>query len=134
RKRMELHRKEAICASCHAKMDPLGFGLENFDGIGAWRDKDGQFPIDATGVLPTGQTFSGPRDLRRLLKTTKSAEFRRCLVEKMLTYALGRGLEYYDRCAVDKICQTMEGNQNRFSTMIVAIVRSDPFQMRRGKK
>jgi hypothetical protein len=133
RKRMEMHRQNALCASCHAKMDPLGFGLENFDGIGAWRDKDGQFPIDATGTLPSGQSFNGPRELRRLLKSTKAGDFRRLLVEKMLIYSLGRGLEYYDRCAVDKICQTMEQQQNRFSTMIVAIVRSDPFQMRRGK-
>ena len=132
RQRMEMHRSKAICASCHQRMDPLGFALENYNAIGAWRTKDGKFPVDNSGALPTGQSFKGPKGLREILKG-KQADFRRCLSEKMLTYALGRGLEYYDRCAVDDICQALVRNQDRFSAMIVAIVKSDPFQKRKAK-
>src|SRR5262249_26108471 len=102
RQRMELHRTNALCASCHQRMDPLGFGFENFDGIGQWRTREGKFAIDPSGVLPNGQSFKGPKELVAILKT-KAGEFRRCLAEKMLTYALGRGLEPYDRCTVDDI-------------------------------
>jgi hypothetical protein len=133
RQRMEMHRTKPLCAACHQRMDPLGFGLENFDGIGAWRSMDGKFPIDASGVLPGGQAFNGPRQLRQILRK-KAAEFRRCLVEKMLTYALGRGLEYYDRCAVDTISAAVAKDQNRFSRLVLAVVESEPFQMRRGKQ
>jgi hypothetical protein len=132
RKRMELHRSKAICASCHQRMDPIGFGFENFDAVGAWRVKDGKFDIDASGELPTGQKFNGPQQLVAVLKT-KEADFRRCLVEKLLTYALGRGLEYYDRCAVDDICESLVRNDNRFAALATAIVRSDPFLMKRGR-
>jgi hypothetical protein len=132
RQRMEMHRSKAICASCHQRMDPLGFGFENFDGVGAWRTKDGKFPIDPSGVLPSGQTFKGPKELVAILKT-KAAEFRRCLAEKMLTYALGRGLEPYDKCAVDDICAEVVRNDNRFSALVLAVVRSDPFQKRKGR-
>jgi mono/diheme cytochrome c family protein len=132
RQRMEMHRSKPICASCHQRMDPLGFGFENFDGIGAWRTHEGKFAIDPSGVLPGGQTFKGPKELVAILKT-KEAEFRRCLVEKMLTYALGRGLEAYDRCAVDDICAEVARNGNRFSSLVLAIVKSDPFQKRKGR-
>lgn len=132
RQRMEQHRSKAICASCHQRMDPLGFALENYDGIGAWRTKDGKFDIDAAGKLPSGQSFSGPRELRVVLKG-KAGEFRRCLTEKMLTYALGRGLEAYDKCTVDEICQALVRNNDRFSTLILAVVKSEPFQLRKGK-
>jgi hypothetical protein len=133
RQRMEMHRKKPECASCHNRMDPLGFGLENFDGIGAWRDKDGKFPVDATGVLPTGEKFAGPKELRQVLKKGKGLEFRRCLVEKVLTYALGRGLTYYDRCAVDAICKRLTDNANRFSHLLIGVVQSEPFLKRKGK-
>lgn len=133
RQRMEMHRSKPICASCHQRMDPLGFALENYDPIGAWRTKDGKFPIDSTGTLPNGRTFNGSKELRQLLKGTKELEFRRCLAEKMLTYALGRGLESYDKCAVDDICKAVAANDNRFSSLVVAIVRSDPFQLRKGR-
>src|SRR5207253_2372675 len=102
RQRMELHRKNPNCATCHQRMDPLGFGLENFDAIGAWRTRDGKFDIDSSGILPNGQAFKSPKELKAVLKT-KEEDFRRCLAEKMLTYALGRGLEHYDKCAVDAI-------------------------------
>lgn len=129
RQRMEQHRQNALCASCHSRMDPLGFGLENFDGIGAWRSDDGGQPVDASGTLPTGEKFQGPAELRGVLKS-KQELFLRCLVEKMLTYALGRGLEPYDRCAVDKIQTALAADGNKFSRLILEIAASDPFRRR----
>jgi hypothetical protein len=129
RKVMELHRENAICASCHARMDPIGFAFENYDGIGAWRDKDGQFDIDASGELPDGKKFNGPGELKSILKEKKEL-FARSLSEKMLTYALGRGLEYYDKCAVDSILAELEKNDYKMRALIVETVNSDPFLMR----
>jgi hypothetical protein len=129
RKVMELHRENALCASCHQRMDPIGFAFENYDAIGAWRDRDGKFPIDPSGGLPSGQMFQGPAELKTILKGKKDL-FGRCLSEKMLTYALGRGLEYYDKCAVDKILIALEKNRFRFSTLVLEVVKSEPFQMR----
>jgi cytochrome c5 len=133
RQRMEQHRANPACASCHQRMDPLGFGLENFDAIGAWRTQDGKFDIDPSGTLPSGESFSGPRELRAVLKAHRD-EFRHCLAEKMLTYALGRGLEYYDKCAVDRITAAVAREDDKFSSLILEIVHSDPFQKRRGKR
>jgi hypothetical protein len=129
RERLEQHRANAICASCHARMDPIGFAFENYDAIGRWRDKDGSFDIDPSGVLPDGEAFKGPAELKAILKGKKDL-FRRALAEKMLTYALGRGLEYYDRCAVDKIATALEQNGDKFSTLLVETVKSEPFQLR----
>lgn len=129
RKIMELHRENAVCASCHNRMDPIGFAFENFDAIGAWRDKEGKFDIDPSGILPGGRTFQGPADLKLILKEKKEM-FGRCLAEKMLTYALGRGVEYYDKCALDKIVAALEKNDYRFSTLLLEVVQSEPFQMR----
>jgi len=129
RQRMELHRSKAECATCHQKMDPLGFAFENFDGIGAWRDKDGTFDIDPSGELPDGRRFKDPAELRTILRGNRDA-FRRCLAEKLLTYALGRGVEYFDRCNVDALCQSVAAKGDRFSELVLAIVRSEPFQMR----
>src|SRR5262249_34673447 len=109
RKRMEQHRADPNCATCHQKMDPLGFGFENYDGVGAWRTKDGKFDIDAAGVLPDGKSFQGPKELKAILKA-KDKEFRKCLADRMLTYALGRGLESYDKCAVDQIADNLAKN------------------------
>ena len=92
RQQMEKHRADPLCASCHSKMDPLGFGLENYDGIGKWRTMDGKFPVDASGTLPNGKTFATPGQMRSLLES-QLPEFARCMAEKMLTYSLGRGLE-----------------------------------------
>ncbi len=131
RKQLELHRKNPVCASCHNLMDPIGFGFENFDAIGRWRDQDGKFPIDASGELPGGAKFNSPIDLVRILKQRKS-DFSRCLTEKLLTFALGRGLEFYDKCAVDRIVSALSSNESRFSTLVIEIVRSEPFLMRRG--
>ena len=133
RQRMEQHRVNPICASCHARMDPIGFGLENFNGIGEWRDKEGEFAIDPAGKLVTGETFNGPDDLKTILLKSRRDDFVHCLTEKMLTYALGRGLEYYDKCAVDEITKRLAKNRYRFSTLISEVVKSTPFQMRRGE-
>jgi hypothetical protein len=106
-------------------MDPLGFALENFDGIGAWRDLDGNFPIDPSGELPTGETINGPEGLKKVLKSRET--FIRTLAEKMLTFALGRGLEYYDKCAVEDICKDLKANGHRFSALLSGVVNSKPF-------
>ncbi len=132
RQRMEEHRKNPTCASCHARMDPIGFGLENFDAVGRWRAKDGEFAIDASGTLPGGKSFNGPGQLKTILKGKKDL-FVRCLSEKMLTYGLGRGLENYDRCTVDTIMKSVAKNNYRFSSLIAAVVESDPFRKRRGQ-
>lgn len=133
RQRMEQHRANPSCASCHQTMDPLGFGFENFDGIGAWREKDGNFEIDPTGTLPTGESFTSPQELKTILKSRKD-EFCRCVTEKLLTYALGRGLEYFDKCVLDSISEAVAKDQYRMMTLIQEIVHSEPFLKRRGKK
>ncbi len=126
RERLEIHRSKPECATCHAKMDPIGFALENFDAIGAWRDLDGTFPVDPSGELPDGRQFSGPKELIAILKTEET--FIRTLTEKMLTFALGRGLEYYDKCATDDIMSALTAADYQFSALVTAIVNSDPFQ------
>ena len=126
---MEQHRENPICASCHARMDPIGFAFENYDAIGAYRTKDGQFDVDPSGELPDGQKFQGPAELKAILKEKKEL-FARSLAEKILTYAVGRGLEYYDKCAVDEIVAALEKNDYRFGTLIAETVHSEPFQMR----
>ena len=130
RQRLEKHRSLPACAACHQKMDALGFGLENYDAVGAWRTEDGGFPVDAAGELPGGRSFQGPKGLKALLAETERDAFVHCLTEKMLTYALGRGLEPYDKAAVDRICRKLENNGFRFSQLVQSIVESLPFQMR----
>ena len=134
RQRMERHREDPICASCHARMDPIGFGFENFNGIGAWRTNDGNFPIDPAGELTSGESFQGAGDLKAILLKQKKEQFVRCLSEKLLTYALGRGLEHYDKCAVDQIAKDLSKNDYKFNTLIAGVVKSAPFQMRRGEQ
>ena len=131
RKRMEEHRNSPECAGCHASMDPLGFALENFDATGAWRDMDGKFSIDASGKMKggDGKTFNGAQELKGVLKDNK--KFVRCLTEKMMTYALGRGLEYFDKCAVTAIAGELPKSDNRFSALVAGIVTSDPFLKRK---
>jgi hypothetical protein len=132
RQQLEQHRANPSCASCHARMDPIGFGLENFDAIGAFREKDGTQPIDAAGKLATGDAFATPAELAALLVKNRADDFRRCLAEKMLTYALGRGVEYYDRPAVEKIMSDLRANDDKFSALILAVAQSFPFQNRRA--
>ena len=131
RQRMEQHRKDPVCASCHTQMDAIGFGMENFDPVGKWRGKDGDAPIDASGTLPGGQKFAGPAQLKQILKGKKSL-FAKCLTEKVMTYALGRGLQNYDTCKISDIVTNLGKNDYRFSSLVTAVVMSEPFRKRRG--
>jgi hypothetical protein len=126
RERLELHRKDPGCASCHKAMDPLGMGLENFDAVGRWREKDGEKPVDASGDLPSGDKFSGPAELMSIIRS-RQEKFSRTLTERLLVYSLGRGLEYYDKCAVDQTLDLMKERGNRFSALVEGIVTSDAF-------
>ncbi len=132
RQQMEKHRSNAVCASCHNKMDALGFGLENYDGTGKWRITDGKFPVDASGTLPSGKSFNGPAEMKAILNESLP-EFSRCMTEKLLTYGLGRGLERYDRRTVEEINRNLAASGYPFQSMIFEIVRSLPFQSRRGE-
>jgi mono/diheme cytochrome c family protein len=132
RQQMESHRANPVCASCHSKMDPLGFSLENYDAIGKWRTLDGKFPIDASGTLPNGKTFSTPAEMRAAL-ISELPQFARCVVEKLMMYALGRGIAPYDRREIDGIVGRLAAEGYPFQTAIYEIVRSAPFQMRRGE-
>jgi hypothetical protein len=131
RERFEQHRSNPVCANCHARMDPLGFAFENYDAVGAFRTKDGAFEIDPSGELPDGRTFQTLGELKEILKEMKDS-FAACLSEKMLIYALGRGLEFYDQPEVDRIVSALQRDNYRFSTLVREIVRSDAFQKRRG--
>lgn len=128
RERMEQHRENPACAACHNMMDPLGFALENFDPIGRWRTRDGRDLIDASGKLPDGTSFDGVGDLRSVLSDERGEQFVRCVAEKMLTYAIGRGTEYYDKCAIDKIVDDCRAKDFKFAYLIAGIIQSDPFQ------
>lgn len=133
RELLALHRSQALCASCHARMDPLGLGLENFNAMGMFREKENDHPIDASGKLITGETFGNIHELKRILKDSRRRDFYACLTEKFLTYALGRGPEYYDVEAMDRIVQQLERDQGRFSSLLMGIIESAPFQKRRVK-
>ena len=133
RERMEQHRKNPACATCHAKMDPLGFALENFDGVGKWRTTEAGRPIDASGVLPDGHAFNGPFELRTVLASEYQDLFIETLTERLLTYALGRGVEYYDMPAVRRVVREAARNEYRWSSIIVEITKSLPFQMKESK-
>jgi len=130
REQMEQHRSNEACAVCHLKMDALGFGMEHFDAVGAWRDRDGRFEIDASGVLPDGSTFQGASELMDVLISRKQEAFCRCLAEKLLTYALGRGLDAADRCTVKSLVSQLAEEDYRFSALITGIVLSDQFRKR----
>jgi hypothetical protein len=132
REQLEQHRKNAVCASCHSRMDPLGFGLENFNAVGAWRNREGKFPVDSSGTLPDGRSFNGPRELEAIVKADPNA-FARCLTRKLMIYALGRGLERYDDPAVKQIVAGVAASNYRFSSVVFGIAGSVPFQMRTGE-
>lgn len=131
RKQLEQHRSSAMCASCHNRMDTLGFALENYDGTGKWREKDNGFAVDSSGTLPTGKAFTNPLELRVAL-AADLAEFSQNLTEKMLTYALGRGLERYDRRTVAGIRERVAADEYKFQTLIFEVVKSLPFQTKRA--
>jgi hypothetical protein len=132
RQQLEQHRENALCASCHARMDVLGFGLENYDATGKWRTKDGNFAVDASGKFPGGKAFVTPAEMKVLL-TADLDDFARCLTEKLLTYALGRGLERYDKRTVAEITAKSAASGYRMQELIGEVVRSLPFQARRGE-
>jgi hypothetical protein len=129
RERLEQHRSDPSCSGCHNMMDPIGFGLETYDAVGKWRTHDGDVKIDASGTLPGGRKFDGVAGLRQILKGQSDA-FTRNLTEKLMTFALARGLEVSDRAAVDKIVRQVAADNYRFSALVQGIVNSDAFQMR----
>ena len=129
RERLQQHRQDPSCSPCHNLMDPIGFGLESYDAVGAWRTHDGDARIDTSGVLPDGKSFQGAKDLKEVLKGQSEA-FTRNVSEKMLTYALGRGLERYDQPTVDKIVAEVQEQDYKFSALVMEVVQSAPFQMR----
>jgi hypothetical protein len=129
RQRLEQHRANAACAACHNQMDPIGFGLENYDAAGAWRTKDGNFDIDSSGTLPDGRSFAGAKELKQVLMSQSHA-FTENMTEKLLTYALGRGLERSDRALVGQISSNVASQKHKFSALVTAIVNSPAFQMR----
>jgi hypothetical protein len=129
---LERHRANPACASCHSRMDPLGFSLENFDALGQWRTMDGSAPINATGVLLDGTRVDGPATLRRAL-VAQQEQFVRTVTAKLLTYAIGREMEYYDAPAIRAIVRAAAADDYRWSSTMLAIVNSPPFQMRRSR-
>ena len=132
RELMVAHRQKALCKSCHERMDPIGLALENFNAIGQWREEEGGKPIDSAGQLVTGEKFSNVMELKEILASSRKQDFYRCLTEKMLTYALGRGVEYYDAPTVDSIVTPLNRNDGTMVDLIYGIVESTPFQKRRG--
>ncbi len=131
RESMVLHRSQASCAACHSRMDPLGLALENFNALGRWRDKERTDPIDASGKLISGESFKEIGELKKILVERHQREFYRCVTEKLLTYALGRGLEPYDVEAVDSIVTNIEASGGRASSLMNGVIESVPFQRRR---
>jgi hypothetical protein len=132
RERMQQHRANPTCASCHARMDPLGFALENFDATGQWRAEDSGKPIDTSAALPDGTTFNGPGGLRAWI-LGQPEQVATTITEKLLIYALGRGVEYYDAPAVRRIVRASAANNYRFQSLILGITKSMPFQMRKSQ-
>jgi len=134
RESMEQHRANPVCASCHLRMDPLGFALENFNAIGQWRTTEGSAntPIDVSATLPDGTRFQGPIELRKLL-LSKRDQFAITVIEKLLTYATGRGVEYFDEPTARKIRREAAPDY-RWSSLILGVVKSEPFQMRRTQE
>jgi hypothetical protein len=128
---LQIHRENALCRSCHARMDPLGLALENFNALGMWRETERKQPLDVAGQLVSGEKFTGIRELKQILKTTRKDDFYHCLAEKVLTYALGRGPEYYDVEAIDRIVDRMKQNDGRFSAVVMGVIESAPFQKQR---
>ncbi len=129
---MEVHREKPLCSSCHERMDPIGLALENFNALGQWRDQEDGKDIDSAGKLVTGENFSNVMELKKILAGSRKQDFYRCLTEKMLTYALGRGVEYYDAPTVDAIMTQLLKNGGGMKDLIYAVAESVPFQKRRG--
>ncbi|HLH56530.1 MAG TPA: DUF1592 domain-containing protein, partial [Verrucomicrobiae bacterium] len=131
RETLEIHRAKPLCSSCHNRMDPLGLSLENFNALGMWRESERGVPVDAAGKLITGEPFQDIRDVKQALVTRHRLEFYRCFTEKLLTYALGRGLEFYDAETVDRIVEDLDQHNGSFSTLLSGVIHSAPFQKTR---
>ena len=131
RRILEIHRERAECAGCHRVMDPIGFGLENFDQTGRWRDMIRKDPVDASGELPGKKKFNGPAELKAII-AEHSDELAKVLSERVLTYALGRALHYYDDTVIDHIVERSLADGGRFDTIVVETVLSLPFRNRRA--
>jgi hypothetical protein len=131
RDRMSQHRSNTVCANCHKLMDPIGLALENFDGIGRWRTADGEAAIDASDTMYNGAKVSGPADLRQVILSHPD-QFVRTMTEMLMTYGIGRGLEYYDMPTVREIVRNAARNNYRFSSLVLGVVTSAPFQMKKG--
>src|SRR5262249_35682545 len=131
RELLAAHRESALCASCHSRMDPLGIALENFNALGMWRNKEKDQSIDASGKLITGESFQDVRDLKKILRERHAADFYRCVTEKMLTYALGRGLEATDEHTLDLIVRRLTESGGKFSALLQGVIESAPFQKQR---
>jgi hypothetical protein len=134
RAQLEQHRSNPVCAGCHKVMDPLGFALENFDGIGRWRTTDANAPIDASGAMPDGTVFRGPGGLREVLLQKRREQFVSTVTDRLLTYALGRGLDYYDAPVVRRIVREAAPDGYRVSSLVLGVATSTPFQMRRSEQ
>jgi Protein of unknown function (DUF1592)/Protein of unknown function (DUF1588)/Protein of unknown function (DUF1587)/Protein of unknown function (DUF1585)/Protein of unknown function (DUF1595) len=129
---LSVHRSQPLCASCHNRLDPPGLALENFNAMGMFREKERGQEIESGGQLITGETFDNVRQLKHILATQYRTDFYRCLTEKLLTYALGRGLEYYDVQTVDQIMDQLEKNNGKFSALLMGVIQSAPFQKSRS--
>ena len=129
---LKIHAEQKLCASCHARMDPIGLALENYNAIGVWRDEDKGQPIETSGQLMTGETFGNARELSEILATARKEDFHRALAEKLMTYAVGRGIEYFDAPTIDKIVTGAEMNGGTLREILYGVIESAPFQKRRG--
>jgi hypothetical protein len=129
---LKIHASQKLCASCHARMDPIGLALENFNAIGMWRDKENGHPIDTAGQLMTGEKFNDARQLSAILASARKGDFHRAVTEKLMTYAIGRGVEYYDAPTIDHIVADAEKDGGSLRRILYGIVESAPFQKRRG--
>ena len=128
REMLAVHRSNKLCQSCHARMDSVGLAFENFNALGNYRTTDAGQPIDTAGKLISGEQFADVRELKRVITHARRDDYYRCLTEKLMTYALGRGLEYYDVESVDRIVAGLDGNDGRFSTLLMGVIDSAPFQ------
>jgi hypothetical protein len=131
REALSIHREKPLCASCHNRMDPIGLAFENFNALGMWREKERKQPIETGGKLITGESFNSVRELKQILASKHRLDYYRCLTEKFLTYAVGRGMEYYDMETIDQVVQRLDGAEGRFSALLMGVIESAPFQKMR---
>jgi hypothetical protein len=134
REMMKVHRDNPDCRGCHARMDPIGLGLENFDALGRFRMEEHGKPIETAGELLTGEKFANVAELKEILATSRRDDFYRCLCEKLLTYAVGRGVEYYDATTIEALVQRLKDHDGQLDELIMGIIESAPFQKRRGSE